>query len=326
MNIVVMGQGAMGLLWYHHLSQAQKFQTKKTQVQNKGTGDIYPLSKLSLLASNQQNLTQNYYQFTALNNQTYNGIVNYAQPEQLQTADTVFLCLKSYQISDAITQIAEQLKTSCTIILAHNGIGTLEKLPQAIINKHAIYALLTTHGCLRNAPLNITHTGSGVSSLGLISGNKCGEQDNVRDEQITSILHNALPLVKFETNIAIKQWLKLAINCVINPITALNNIDNGLVNNTQFTWQIEALLIEIIAVAKTQGIALVKEELQKSVQEVAQATEKNCSSMRCDVLANRQTEIDYINGYIHRLGIKHNIATPENTKVWQQVKGLGSKL
>jgi len=313
MNWLVVGQGAMGLLWYHHLSQTQKARTKD---------DIYPANKLSLLASNQQHLTQNNYQFTALNKQTYSGIVNYAQSEQLQAADTVFLCVKSYQINHVITKIAGQLKANCNIILAHNGMGTLEKIPHAFIEKHTIYALLTTHGCLKNTPLNITHTGLGETSLGLVSGQKSGQQDSVRDALLTNTLNKALPSVKFEANIAKKQWLKLAINCVINPITAINNIDNGLVNNTRFTKQIEALLMEVVAVANTQGIVLVKEALEISVRQVAQATAKNCSSMRCDVLANRATENDYINGYIHRLGQKNALATPENTKLWQEINKL----
>ena len=44
--------------------------------------------------------------------------------------------------------------------------------------------------------------------------------------------------------------------------------------------------------------------------------------MRSDILANRQTEIDHINGFIHLEGIKHNIATPKNTFMWQQIKKL----
>lgn len=311
MNWLVIGQGAMGLLWYHHLSQIQKTES-----------EVYPVNELSLLASNQQHLTQNNYQFTSLNKRIYNGIVNYAQTKQIKAADTVFLCVKSYQISQAITQVAEQLKANCNIILAHNGMGTLEKLPQAFIEQHTIFTLLTTHGCLKNTSLNIIHTGSGESNIGLFSGPK----NSLRDKWLASTLNKALPLVRFEANIAQKQWLKLAINCVINPITAINNIDNGLVNNTKFTKQIEALLIEVVAVANTQGIVLIKEDLEVSVRQVAQATAKNCSSMRCDVLANRPTEIDYINGYIHRLGQVNALATPENTKMWQEIKKLNNEV
>jgi 2-dehydropantoate 2-reductase len=44
--------------------------------------------------------------------------------------------------------------------------------------------------------------------------------------------------------------------------------------------------------------------------------------MRCDVLAKKPTEIDYINGYIHRLGEKYHVATPENSRLWQRVRNL----
>jgi len=94
MNWVVVGQGAMGLLWYHHLNQAKK---------TCGESDIY---ELSLLASKQQDLKQTHYQFTSLDKQVSHGVVNYAKTKQLQAADAVFLCLKSYQINNVINQIA----------------------------------------------------------------------------------------------------------------------------------------------------------------------------------------------------------------------------
>jgi hypothetical protein len=36
-------------------------------------------------------------------------------------------------------------------------------LPKAIINRRNIYALLTTHGCLRKKSLQITRTGIGIT-------------------------------------------------------------------------------------------------------------------------------------------------------------------
>jgi 2-dehydropantoate 2-reductase len=87
-----------------------------------------------------------------------------------------------------------------------------------------------------------------------------------------------------------------------------------------FTMQIEDILTELVSVAKSEGIHLNVAVLIRTVQQVATATAKNSSSMRCDVLAHKPTEINYINGYIHRLGIKHGIATPENTKLWQAVR------
>ena len=297
MNIIIVGQGAMGLLWYHHLaiSNANK--------------------NLSLLASTQHNLAETDYHFTDNQGNVFQGEINYAYDKQIKNADVVLLCVKSFQIASVLKRVAPYLKTNTSIILAHNGMGTLTELPKTFIGQHNIYTLLTTHGCLKTSPLNITHTGIGITDIGLVSG-----QAEIREQQaLTCVLNNALPKVTLHNRIEEKQWLKLAVNCAINPITALHNIDNGEVNNPIFTEQIANVLTELVLVAKNEGISLDVGFLIKTVQQVATATAKNCSSMRCDVLAHKQTEIDYINGYVHKLGIKHNIATPENTQLWQSV-------
>ena len=306
MNWLIVGQGAIGLLWYHHL---QQYKEKSKQ------SDI---SSLSLLPSKNHNCSQKTYLFTDIQKNIFQGEINYADQQQLQSAGTVFLCLKSYQIAPAINQIKAELKADANIILAHNGMGTHEELPQDFCKTHSVYSLITTHGCLRTKPLTITHTGVGKTELGLLPGCKKSSLEQV----LSSTLNNALPLTTFEVDIIKKQWLKLAINCVINPITALNDIDNGEVNSHQFSAQILQLISEVVSVAKAEGIELSNSELVENVKKVAQATATNCSSMRCDVLAKRQTEIGYINGYIHRLGITHNIATPENTQMYDKIKHL----
>lgn len=316
MNIVIVGQGAMGLLWFHHIQQLLENNGEygKTQLQllpSKRSASTFSPSKKAKSPNKQ-------YSFTDQNNVEHHGKINYAHTENIQAADIIFLCLKSFQISFALKKISRQLKKSASIILAHNGMGTLAELEQNTVKKHNIYALLTTHGCLRSAPLTITHTGVGSTDIGLLSGITDVEQQ----QSLTQLLNTALPEVKYHKEIKHKQWLKLAINCVINPLTAINNIKNGQINNAEFLPLITSLLKEIIAVASTEEIKLDLKALMKAVHEVARATAKNSSSMRCDVLASRMSEIDYINGYIHRLGIKHNIATPENTKMWQTVKYL----
>jgi len=311
MNIVIVGQGAMGMLWYHHILQLLE------------NNDEYSETQLHLLPSNRASSNKakpqyEQYSFTDQSKIEHSGKVNYAETENIQMANIIILCLKSFQISSALKKISDTLKSNASIVLAHNGMGTLTELPQSIKSRHNIYTLLTTHGCLRSAPLTITHTGMGSTDLGLLSGVTNFEQQ----QSLTQLLNTALPNVEYHKEIRKKQWVKLAINCVINPITAVNNIDNGQINNAEYLQAITALLEEIIAVANAQGVNLDLGELKKIVKEVAQATATNSSSMRCDILASRISEIEYINGYIHRLGIKHGIATPENTQMWQAVKNL----
>jgi len=323
MNIVVVGQGAMGLLWYHHLSMVKTEQTQQ--------------NKISLLASNQgQALTASYSfspfqkvsNFSDSNKPVKVEIqqLNYAQTADIKHADVILLCLKAYQVTPALLNIADLLPQKAIIVLAHNGMGTLADLPESVINHRCILAMLTTHGCLRTAPLTIMHTGIGQSDIGMLTGalstNKQQQLTGQLIEQLTKQLNKALPKVTFHKNIAIKQWTKLAINCVINPLTALNNVNNGAIAEQKFKQSIQNILHEVVLVAAQEKVILDQQQLFNTVLSVAKATAKNSSSMRCDFQQKRLTEVDYINGYIHRLGLKYAIATPFNTKLWQQIHEL----
>jgi len=313
-NIVIVGQGAIGLLWYHHLSQASN-DTNLTAIIG---------ANVSLLASNQNKLStlelkSAQYKFTSFEEEhadTYQ--LTYAQTAEIKRANIIMLCVKSYNIATALEAIAKDINPLCQVILAHNGMGTFEEVVKLMPSEQPILAMLTTHGCLRRLELNIEHTGLGHSDIGLLSG----DLNATKQSELSNLLSCALPTVTFHSDISQKQWLKLAINCVINPITAINDIDNGKVNDEKYSPLVNQLLAEITLISQKEGINLKLTDLQETVKKVAQATAKNCSSMRCDVLANRPTEVDYINGFIHRLGRKHNIATPENTRLWQQVLNL----
>ncbi len=56
------------------------------------------------------------------------------------------------------------------------------------------------------------------------------------------------------------------------------------------------------------------------VYDVARKTAKNTSSMLQDVQASRQTEIDYINGYIVRRAAELGIDCDSNERVIEMVK------
>ncbi|MGB0937017.1 MAG: ketopantoate reductase family protein [Colwellia sp.] len=315
-RFVIVGQGAIGLLWYHHL---------------KRLSDKCNSLHVSLQTSKNADLTATTYFFTPFNpsvskeEDRLTGKINYASEAILEQADVVIFCLKAYQMSEAIEGLASQLKSGTTLILAHNGMGTLSKLSSNVLDKFNIATMLTTHGCLRYQPNAIRHTGLGKSSLGInvfskIAANKQASLFDLK--QSIATLNQALPIVEYVENIANAQWLKLAINCVINPITALNDIDNGEVLNKEYDTLKEQLIYEIVNVASAEEITLRKQFLINTVNNVAKATAKNSSSMRCDIQENRKTEIDYINGYIHELGLKHNIETPANTEVWRSVLAL----
>lgn len=309
MNIVIVGQGAMGLLWHNHM---QTFSANVASI------SLLPSPKQSQQAANNKTVTIE-YSYTHLNGLSEQCNYQLAQISQLNNADVILVCVKSYQVKQVLADISDKLNKHAIIILAHNGMGTLHDIAHAILDQHTILALLTTHGCARPMPKHIIHTGLGQSDLGILSGRLSANITNT----LTELFNKALPPVHWQENIIAKQWQKLAVNCVINPLTALYNIDNGEINSAVFSDLKVMLITELVQVAKAENFDFIATDLLNLVNQVATTTARNCSSMRTDILAKRTTEIDYINGYIHRLGLKHHISTPQNSQLLQQIKMLG---
>ena len=310
MNIVMVGQGAIGLLFYHFISQ--------TINSNKSSTDSVTLRPSYPIINKQDN-----YHFRDINGLTTKFTLNYANDNEIKSADIILLAVKSYQVKLALSNIASLIPSKTIIVFCHNGMGTFEELPIGLTKNHPLITMLTTHGCFKNAPLEITHTGLGQVDFGIVDIRLIKPEPSLikLDNAIILKLEQLLMPARFHHNIIEKQWLKLAINCVINPLTAIYDVTNGAINNKEYQEIASAVLAEIVLVAKTQDIVLELNELVNMVQKVAQSTSNNSSSMRCDLMDNKLTEIDYINGYIHRLGQINNIDTPTNSDLWQQISG-----
>jgi len=118
------------------------------------------------------------------------------------------------------------------------------------------------------------------------------------------------------------QWTKLIFNASTNPIGALTLLHHGAATRLPHTGELfNDLITEGESVAKALGIEL-HGDPRALVQKGANAPGKHRASMLQDVLAKRQTEVDFMNGAIVTWGEKTGIPTPLNKAVWQLIKGL----
>jgi len=295
MNIVIIGQGAIGLLWYYNLS-------KNSQ------------NSVTLLCSNSKKQKPRKMQFIDIEHQQHFQKVNYPAMNNLADADLIIFCLKAYQLHSAFKQYLTPNIQKIPIILCHNGMINNDILPKNQI----IISMLLTHGAQRKEDFVVQHTGAGVSDLGLIQGHV--NQNN--RQKIIDILNQALPKAVWHENIQEKQWIKLAINCVINPLTALHNCNNGELLQQKYQKSIQSIIGEVVEIASFDKVSLSRDNLEQLVLEVAKKTANNCSSMRADILANRKTEIAHINGFIHQKGVISSIKTPMNSDLYKLISDM----
>jgi 2-dehydropantoate 2-reductase len=118
------------------------------------------------------------------------------------------------------------------------------------------------------------------------------------------------------------QWTKLIFNAATNPVGALTLLHHGAAARFEPTGKLfNDLIAEGESVARKLGIELHGDPRQL-VQKGASAAGKHRASMLQDVMARRQTEVDFMNGAIVQAGEKVNVPTPLNKAVWALIKGL----
>jgi 2-dehydropantoate 2-reductase len=118
------------------------------------------------------------------------------------------------------------------------------------------------------------------------------------------------------------QWTKLIFNASTNPVGALTLLHHGAAARFEPTARLfHDLIEEGESVAGALGIQLHGDPRQL-VQKGANAPGKHRASMLQDVLAKRQTEVDFMNGAIVKWGEQTGVPTPLNRALWQLIKGL----
>src|SRR5262249_3804496 len=118
------------------------------------------------------------------------------------------------------------------------------------------------------------------------------------------------------------QWTKLIFNASTNPVGGLTLLHHGAASRFTPTGPLfNDLIAEGEAVAEALGIRL-HGDPRALVQKGANAPGKHRASMLQDVLAKRQTEVDFMNGAIAKAGEKAGVPTPLNRALWQLIKGL----
>ena len=246
-----------------------------------------------------------------------------AQANVLAKNDVLVLPLKVYQLESALSYWRPYLVHSPALVLLHNGMGGWE-IAQQILGPHYPLLLATTsHGAFKQiddkGKAFITYSGQGGTQIG--APNKGNRLSPLLSDAI-NLLHNALPPVSTPDNIVHALWQKLSVNMVINPLTALNHIQNKHILDSQFSDVRRALCKEFVDVANACGLVFNETKVHEHVLAVAKATGENYSSMHQDVLHGRPTEIDAINGYIVEMAKKKGIHVPVNTLMVERIKAL----
>ena len=283
----ILGAGSLGCLWAARLA-AQK-QTVYLILRNADAIARYQQTQGIGLNDAQRQQT-NYYSVSA-------ELATDSKPIQY-----LLLACKAYDAEAAINQIAHRLTIDSVVILLQNGLGSQQSI-QSMLPKTRCIAASSTEGAYLAAPFHSVFAGYGQTWLGDLQPSAQAQPD-----LLLQICTDAGIPCSWTPHIAENLWRKLAINCVINPMTVIYNCHNGeLASHPE---QINILCDELQQLLGKAGLHEAIEGLHQHVWAVIEKTAANSSSMRQDVLNKRRTEISYITGFACAQSTKLECHTP----------------
>jgi len=239
-----------------------------------------------------------------------------SDPQQLPRCDYGIVATKAIHTRSAIAQTAHIFDEHSAVCSVQNGVGNEE-----IIAEHVKYVIRGTTFPAGH-PIAPGHIGYDIKGDTWIGPFEPTNTPYNRVEELAAIITRSGMNTIGLRDARGAQWTKLIFNAATNPVGALTLLHHGAATRFGPTGQLSNdLIAEGEAVAKKLGIEL-HGDARELVQKGANAPGKHKASMLQDVLAKRQTEVDFMNGAIMKEGEKLGVPTPLNRALWQLIKGL----
>jgi len=240
-------------------------------------------------------------------------VVTGKAPEE---TDVVLICVKANQTREAAEEISSWLDLQAAVLTLQNGLGNLELLDE-VFGKQRVLGGVTTEGATLFGPGHAKHTGRGQTIIG-----PAGPADGPV-ARIVSAFEDAGFDTRSADDVENLIWGKLIVNVGINALTAITKLKNGRLPAIEGARTVMKMAVgEAESVAHAKGINLPYPKPFERVLEVCHATAENKASMLQDVLGQRITEIQFINGAIVREGKKLGIPTPVNLTLTSLVSAI----
>ena len=292
----MLGAGAMGCLWSALLAHSGQSVVLLTRA--RATVAEYSAIRLH-----------------AIDGKTIEVPLNIQPADDDKPIHRLLVCTKAFDTRAALQSVQARLAHDADVIFMQNGMGQHDQARATLPASVSLFAALTTEGAWLKAPLEVVHAGRGETRIGIYG------LANTHLQPLTVALNKAAPT---EAAASIEHALleKLAINCAINPLTALYRCRNGeLLSDAAIRPQFDALLAELEQIFTRLGYGQIGAELAERAQSVASATATNRSSMLQDVIAHKATEIEFITGYLVNRALAAGIDCPLNQALLARVRG-----
>ena len=233
-----------------------------------------------------------------------------------QRFDYCLVTAKSQQ-TRALCEQYHQVLEDAEVVSLQNGIGNEEILAE--YSKRVIGGTIITGFEWRGpAQVHVTVEAGPIRLGRFPSGLDSGVERLVELFRLAGLSVQASEFIRTDL------WAKTLYNCALNPLGAILDVPYGRLADRHSWMLIQRVIDEAFEVCRVKGIPLRWESAADYLQylETVQlpATADHHSSMLQDIQKGRETEIDFLNGAIVRLGEQQGIATPINQALVELIR------
>ncbi len=236
--------------------------------------------------------------------------------------DLIFVCLKTTHLPSAMKEIEKLSNKSMGVVCAMNGLDTDKMVSNVIGDSRTLRMVINFAG-------NQTECNSTTVTF-FNPPNYITSVDDSRRSQIDEI-SLLMAKVGLETKavssseLQKRVWEKTILNSALSALCAVGRITMKEAMSNSNTFElVEHILEEAVAVAEAEKIKFNDDFIKVCLGYLGNAG-NHFPSLAVDLMNNRPTEIDYLNGKIVEYGLKHNIPTPVNLVFTNMVKVMSAK-
>ncbi len=239
-----------------------------------------------------------------------------SDPRELPTPDLIILSVKAYDLEEVMAQLLPVMTDQTVVLTLQNGVDTEDRLIARLRRDCVVGGVAFIYSKIA-APGVIDHYKKGAVMIGEMMGHK-----SPRLWAVAEIFKQANIPCQLTDDIRRSKWEKMCWNCVFNPLTVI--IDDRVakaLDHPEMLRVIHQIVGEVAAVAAGVKVPLAS-DMAEQVLRWTQEIRDIHTSMYDDWKAGRPTEIDYLNGYVVKLGREIGIPTPLNEALTAMVKTI----
>ena len=307
MNIGIVGLGPIGMVLAVKLKEAGC----NVALCDK---DEYKIKKIK-----EEGITlENVFETTIFFDRVYTSITDMSDMD----LDYLVFSLKSYHTPSAAKEAASLISEKLCVISAQNGID-IERLLFPVFGENKTMRLIINFAGNLIAPNKVKVTFfTPPNYIGSVDDNCANEAeifawllDNIG---FTTKKVSSFDLVKYA-------WEKTILNSSLSAICGVGRLTMAeAISDPETSELVEQIINESVEVAEKEKIHFPDDFVRKCMAYLKKGGD-HFPSLAVDLINNRQTEIDYMNGKFVEYGKKHYVKTSLNLAFTNMVKAMSNK-